>query len=313
MDTAQVEAFLTLAEELHFGRAAQRLRVSQPRVSRLIAALERQAGGRLFERTSRKVSLTPLGQQFHAELRPGYQQMRAALDHARRTARAFTQRQGRDQLVECTIEAIVKAGYPRTTVAEVARRAGASKGVVTCQFPAKDDLVQAVITDVIAEMAQYLEPRLRAANPLQYPERFIAAYLTNWTGYIQTHGRDLLALVRIYNAFRDETGRPNPAFDVRATDISIVAQILRHGQESGRLGCFDPQIMATVMKAALDDLLTQYADNPELDLHAYGTELVAIFENATRPDDDPATNSAPASQQANAATPSGSGNRNEEQ
>jgi len=85
----------------------------------------------------------------------------------------FTQRKRRDQLVGCAIEAIAQLGYPRTTVAEVARRAGVSKGVVTYHFPAKDDLIQAVITDVIAEMAQYLEPRLRAADPLQYPERFI--------------------------------------------------------------------------------------------------------------------------------------------
>lgn len=85
---AQVEAFLALADELHFGRAAERLHVSSPRVSRLIATLERQAGGKLFERTSRKVTLTPLGQQFQAELQPGYEQMRAALDHARRSTRA---------------------------------------------------------------------------------------------------------------------------------------------------------------------------------------------------------------------------------
>jgi hypothetical protein len=37
------------------------------------------------------------------------------------------------------------------------------------------------------------------------------------------------------------------------------------------------------MKAALDDLLTQYADNPGLDLEAYGAELVALFERAARP------------------------------
>ena len=209
-------------------------------------------------------------------------------------AATFTQRKRRDQLVECTIEAIVELGYPRTTVAEVARRAGVSKGVVTYHFPAKDDLIQAVISDVIAEMAGYLEPRLRAADPLQYPERFIAAYLTNWTAYIQTHGRDVLALVRLYNAFRDETGRPNPAFDVRATDITIVAQLLRHGQDTGRLGRFDPHIMATVMKAALDDLLTQYADNAGLDLQAYGAELVAMFERATRPDRGSAAQSAAA-------------------
>jgi DNA-binding transcriptional LysR family regulator len=44
VDMAQAEAFLALAEELHFRRAAQRLCVSQPRISRLIATLEREIG-----------------------------------------------------------------------------------------------------------------------------------------------------------------------------------------------------------------------------------------------------------------------------
>ena len=60
--------FLTLAEELHFGRTAERLRMPQPRVSRLIASMERRAGGALFERTSRRVRLTPLGAQLRCEL-----------------------------------------------------------------------------------------------------------------------------------------------------------------------------------------------------------------------------------------------------
>jgi TetR/AcrR family transcriptional regulator, fatty acid metabolism regulator protein len=210
----------------------------------------------------------------------------------------FTQRKRRDQLVECAIDAIVEVGFARASVAEVARRAGVSKGVVTYHFPAKDALIQAVIADVIDEMAQYLEPRLRAANPWQYPERFIAAYLTAWIGYIQTHGRQVLALVRTYSAFRDATGRPNPAFEVRATEIDIVRRALQHGKETGRLGRFDPAIMAAVMKAALDDLLTQYADNPELDLEAYRAELIAMFEAATRPDQGQASNSLPEGQPA---------------
>jgi predicted DNA-binding protein (UPF0251 family) len=87
VDMAQAEAFLVVAEELHFGRAADRLHVSQPRVSRLIAALERQVGGALLERTSRRVTLTPLGQQFRGELGAAYEQLQAAVDHARRAAR----------------------------------------------------------------------------------------------------------------------------------------------------------------------------------------------------------------------------------
>jgi DNA-binding transcriptional LysR family regulator len=84
---AQAEAFLALADELHFGRTAQRLRVSQPRISRLIAALEREIGAPLFERTSRRVALTPLGGQFLSQLQPGYAQMQMAVDYARRAAR----------------------------------------------------------------------------------------------------------------------------------------------------------------------------------------------------------------------------------
>jgi len=87
VDMAQAEAFLAVAEELHFGRAAERLHVSQPRVSRLIVMLERQVGAKLFDRTSRRVTLTPLGEQFRDELGAAYAQLQAALDHARRAAR----------------------------------------------------------------------------------------------------------------------------------------------------------------------------------------------------------------------------------
>jgi hypothetical protein len=82
-----------------------------------------------------------------------------------------------------------------------------------------------------------------------------------------------------------------------------VAEILRQGQQAGYLGRFDPRIMAAVMKAALDDLLTQYAGNPGLDLDAYGAELVALFERATRPDHGPAACSVPARQHAPAPHP----------
>ena len=87
MDTADIEIFLTLAEELHFGRTAERMYVGQPRVSRVIAELENQAGGKLFERTTRKVRLTPLGTQLRDRLQPAYTQLQAAFDDARRASR----------------------------------------------------------------------------------------------------------------------------------------------------------------------------------------------------------------------------------
>jgi DNA-binding transcriptional LysR family regulator len=90
MDLGRIEAFLALSEELHFGQAAQRLFVSQPMMSRRIASLERDIGGALFERTSRRVRLTPLGSQLRRQLQPGYAQMQAAIDDARGAARGMT-------------------------------------------------------------------------------------------------------------------------------------------------------------------------------------------------------------------------------
>ena len=198
----------------------------------------------------------------------------------------FTQQKRRDQLVNCMIEVIAEVGFARASVGELARRAGVSKGVVTYHFAAKDDLIRAVIADVIGSMAEYLEPRLIAAEPERFPERFIAAYVTAWAGYYRSHTRQVLALVRIFNVFRDESGHPNPAFRTRAGEVAAIERVLRLGQEMGRFGSFDPHVMASVIKVAVEDLLNQFVNEPDLDLEGYAAQLVALFDRATRSDRD---------------------------
>lgn len=82
----ELECLLILAEELHFGRTAQRLRVSQSRVSQLIAALERKIGTQLVDRTSRRVALTETGAEFVGRMRPAYSRLADVIDDARRHA-----------------------------------------------------------------------------------------------------------------------------------------------------------------------------------------------------------------------------------
>src|SRR5580658_8769147 len=82
VDLRQDRTFLVLAEELHFGRTAARLGVTHARVSQTIRTLEVRVGVTLFDRTSRRVALTPLGAELEGRLRPAHAELAAALQRA---------------------------------------------------------------------------------------------------------------------------------------------------------------------------------------------------------------------------------------
>ncbi|WP_324019618.1 LysR family transcriptional regulator [Pantoea sp. JZ29] len=79
--------FIAVAEELHFGRAAQRLHISQPPLSQQIMHLEAETGAQLFNRTNRSVQLTPAGQQFLQDARAILLQVEQATQRAARLHR----------------------------------------------------------------------------------------------------------------------------------------------------------------------------------------------------------------------------------
>jgi DNA-binding transcriptional LysR family regulator len=84
LDIKPLRYFVTLAETRHFGRAAARLNLSQPPLSRQLASLEAALGVRLLERNSRAVSLTPAGERFLGDAKA----ILAAVEQAGRNARS---------------------------------------------------------------------------------------------------------------------------------------------------------------------------------------------------------------------------------
>ncbi|MFB7718030.1 LysR family transcriptional regulator [Nocardia sp. NPDC056100] len=87
LERHEIEVLLTLSEELHFGRTADRLHISTARVSQTVAKLERRLGVPLFDRSSRRVAATPAGRDLYAELRPAWDRISAAVAHTVATGR----------------------------------------------------------------------------------------------------------------------------------------------------------------------------------------------------------------------------------
>jgi DNA-binding transcriptional LysR family regulator len=115
-DLSQLRCFVAAAEELHFGRAAQRLNMTQSPLSRQIQLLERILDVMLLERTSRQVRLTPAGSAFLIEARRILRLAESAALSARRVARGdagrvvigFTAVSGYDLMPRIVAQAIAR-------------------------------------------------------------------------------------------------------------------------------------------------------------------------------------------------------------
>lgn len=127
MELRHITSFLVLAEELHFGRSAARLHISQPSLSLQLQQLERRVGVRLVARTSHTVQLTPAGEAFRRETRPLLGQLDRAVQAARQAGPAaggqlrigFNFPAGQRVLVPAL--ALMRDRYPRVRTSLVQR------------------------------------------------------------------------------------------------------------------------------------------------------------------------------------------------
>ncbi|WP_229073404.1 LysR family transcriptional regulator [Actinoplanes sp. DH11] len=125
METRELRFFVAVAEELHFGRAAQRLGMAQPPLSRAIRQLERRLGTTLFDRDSHRVALTAAGAVLLDEGRAALDAVEAA---ERRTRRAGSAEPGRPGLVLA-----VKAGASTDLLAKLLDAYAAEPGAVAVE------------------------------------------------------------------------------------------------------------------------------------------------------------------------------------
>ncbi|BAW09837.1 LysR family transcriptional regulator [Nocardia seriolae] len=122
VETRELRYFVAVAEELHFGRAAQRLAMAQPPLSRAIQQLERRLGVVLLHRNSRAITLTEAGTVLLREARLALEAVEAA---ERRTRRAAVDRPG--------VALAVKAGASSELLSKLLDAYAAEPGAVAVE------------------------------------------------------------------------------------------------------------------------------------------------------------------------------------
>src|SRR3954468_3484471 len=108
VELREIRVFLVLAEELHFGRAADRLMLTPSRVSQTLRELEAKLGGQLLTRTSRRAALTELGERFLAEVSGPHEELSRVIE------RTTVANRGLDGSVRLGVLA-ANSGGPRLT------------------------------------------------------------------------------------------------------------------------------------------------------------------------------------------------------
>jgi len=197
--------------------------------------------------------------------------------------RTFVDIARRAQLVECAIDAIADVGYQKASLAEIARRAGITKGAIFYHFANRDELIEAVLAHVVTAGADLVVPRLRAAET---PRAQLRAYVGGFVESLHVNPRAVQVMYAIGDHMTDEQGRPRLLHDAAMQEAALapIEDILRRGQEADEFGEFDARSMAMMIRATLEAMPRYVLAYPELDIDSYGRDLVTFFERSLQAD-----------------------------
>ncbi|MCD7438240.1 LysR family transcriptional regulator [Streptomyces lincolnensis] len=148
LETRELRYFTAVAEELHFGRAAERLGMAQPPLSRAIQRLERRLGVRLLERNRRGVSLTGAGEVLLHEGRAALDAITAATRRTRRAGGSGGPEGARDRLVLAVKAAASHELLQKLLAAHAAEPDAAEIEVLPCGMCEQPELLRDGRADV---------------------------------------------------------------------------------------------------------------------------------------------------------------------
>ncbi|MGW2599012.1 TetR family transcriptional regulator [Streptomyces klenkii] len=204
-------------------------------------------------------------------------QAAAAKTPSRRT---FTEAARRAQIVNAAIEVIADAGYVKASFARIARAAGlSSTGMISYHFAGKDDLMREVVAEVSRVADAHVRPRMEEQTGARARLR---AFIEASVGLADAYPKHVPAMVDVLAHLRDDDPSRGDVLGALESATDVQVERMREAQRSGEFREFDPRVMATAIRAAIDATVTRAGREPDFDAAAAGRELADLFDHATR-------------------------------
>ena len=195
--------------------------------------------------------------------------------------RTFTETARRAQVVAAAIDTIAERGYGQASLARIAESAGTSKGVIIYHFGGKDELIKALVAELVARGIAYMSPRIEA-EPTGAGK--LRAYIESNLAFMRDNRNHVVAIVEIALNARAADGSRLYDFAVEDEGVAALEQLLAYFQGTGKFRAgFDPHVMAMAIRAAIDAVPMRLARDPTLDVGHHARELADLFHIAARP------------------------------
>jgi AcrR family transcriptional regulator len=185
---------------------------------------------------------------------------------------SFIEEKRRSQIVDIAIQTIATQGFSQASLAEIAKEAGISKGVISYHFDGKEDLVEEILRSLLRKPAEFVKERVsRAGTALEKLRAYVEANFEfmklNRVGYV--------ALVDLWG--QRDSGRNSLNADAYEPSRHYLAHILKEGQQTGQMRAFPLMPTASLIQGAIDGVMLQWVlDEKSIALDVAKEEVVSM-------------------------------------
>jgi AcrR family transcriptional regulator len=190
----------------------------------------------------------------------------------------FIETARRAQIAAAAIDTIAEVGYAAASFARIAERLGISRGLISYHFAGKDDLMKQIIREAAEQAIAYIRPRVLAEST---GPGVLRAYIESNLAFMRDHRNNVIAMIEIA---RSAEGRRIHSGDPAVINaVGALEHVLSGLQTAGQLRPdFNPQVMAIAIRAAIEAASPRLAVDPEFDIDNYASQIITIFDLATR-------------------------------